>query len=625
MEDIIAQPNGVSETPFLLFKQGEHNAGTLVFPSGTRHVITIMNESPNPAQRFKDFVLGKNIYTPITDGSLEGKWIKLEKNFLSNTEKKLVEKALKTLTANNLLVVESECELLPEDVQALEETFQRGRISPLEKGKSFSFSNNKISIKRNSPEILHPQPSLTDFPSRSEDGTSFPENENFVFVDDSSSSGKATESLAEIQDDDSSQKISPEIEFSDKIPPNDARTLPTLPIFPQLVDRAMREGKASILISLRDQPFRLHLKKEGERCVQATMSEATILDQDLNALVSSKFFTNEEVNQLRDIFDKNIHILYRLASRQFRKKEAGAFYDNLYIQIHLKEDGSITVGFAKKLREGSIKSPQKMAQMGFVNKTYVEAPLKPALSKNFRMNSIMEAERQSLDMFQHPRLVMKRKDMEKDIPVLDVKNKTVSNQLLNGFKSPFYEQTEAVSLTTPPKTKQDILFRLRVARDAAEGLSFIHTKGYVHGDFKPKNIFLSKEDRGIVGDLSPVKEGERLRVFTKAFLDPQNVVEGLKAGQPFGSRTSDVWAFGVSLLEFVYGKDNNFFASDVFNYNGETSLKNIFNELALLFSKNPRYTDINNLLMEIFTVDRSSRPTMQQVLEKLDLIIQKRI
>ncbi|THH11312.1 hypothetical protein EW145_g736 [Phellinidium pouzarii] len=101
----------------------------------------------------------------------------------------------------------------------------------------------------------------------------------------------------------------------------------------------------------------------------------------------------------------------------------------------------------------------------------------------------------------------------------------------------------------------------------AEGINYLHSKGIVHSDIKPDNILISQSgdpllcDFGISNKLSPSQSfsigssttgGIRgtIRYMAKELLKP------VEKGQTENthSKESDIWAFGMSILELITRK-----------------------------------------------------------------------
>ena len=124
-----------------------------------------------------------------------------------------------------------------------------------------------------------------------------------------------------------------------------------------------------------------------------------------------------------------------------------------------------------------------------------------------------------------------------------------------------------------PRSWEEIV---RVFRGAAQGLAAAHARGLVHRDFKPANVFISKEDdQVLVGDFGlardayvPATEGGARSAATDpnasqhptqhptwtgtimgtpAYMSPEQ-----RWGRPLDGR-SDQYSFGISLHEALYG------------------------------------------------------------------------
>ena len=93
-------------------------------------------------------------------------------------------------------------------------------------------------------------------------------------------------------------------------------------------------------------------------------------------------------------------------------------------------------------------------------------------------------------------------------------------------------------------------------RDIIHGLEYIHNNKVIHRDIKPQNLLLSENgvaklsDFGVAQEFQGDDDSLQRTVGTPAFYSP----ELCSAGSVPRGRPSDVWALGVSLFCFVFGR-----------------------------------------------------------------------
>jgi len=95
-----------------------------------------------------------------------------------------------------------------------------------------------------------------------------------------------------------------------------------------------------------------------------------------------------------------------------------------------------------------------------------------------------------------------------------------------------------------------------IARQVAEALGALHDSGWMHGDVKPSNVFLSPEGHATLLDLGfarrtdrPEPAAQRVVAGTCNYIAP----EMLSRGHPVDGR-SDVYSLGVVLFEMLSGR-----------------------------------------------------------------------
>ncbi|MBM3191885.1 MAG: serine/threonine-protein kinase [Chlamydiae bacterium] len=113
-----------------------------------------------------------------------------------------------------------------------------------------------------------------------------------------------------------------------------------------------------------------------------------------------------------------------------------------------------------------------------------------------------------------------------------------------------------------PQTMQSSERLLNIIEQITEGLSYLHSQGYVHRDIKPGNIFIDQNDNILIGDLgltekaSVVAESPTAQclVGTLKYL-PLEALSGKISKETAKKR--DVWALGIMIWELL-AKDGLF-------------------------------------------------------------------
>lgn len=108
--------------------------------------------------------------------------------------------------------------------------------------------------------------------------------------------------------------------------------------------------------------------------------------------------------------------------------------------------------------------------------------------------------------------------------------------------------------TANPFTEEQACFYFR---DVVLGIEYLHYHKIIHRDIKPSNLLLGDDGHVKIADFGVSREFEGADALlsctagTPAFMAPETMTE---YEQTFSGKALDVWAMGVTLYCFVFGK-----------------------------------------------------------------------
>ncbi|XP_008172592.2 interferon-induced, double-stranded RNA-activated protein kinase isoform X2 [Chrysemys picta bellii] len=142
-------------------------------------------------------------------------------------------------------------------------------------------------------------------------------------------------------------------------------------------------------------------------------------------------------------------------------------------------------------------------------------------------------------------------------------------------------------------------------RQIVTGVEYIHSKGFIHRDLKPLNIFISSEDKIKIGDFGLVTSmTDDLRTTekgTKSYMSPE------QAGDKYGQEV-DIFALGLILFEILW-----IFSTGAEKINEWHKIRECV--LPEEFSKN--FPLEKHIIEQLLSKDVAKRPSASAVLELL--------
>jgi serine/threonine protein kinase len=167
-----------------------------------------------------------------------------------------------------------------------------------------------------------------------------------------------------------------------------------------------------------------------------------------------------------------------------------------------------------------------------VNRYVAVKTLKPSAARNMEAVQLFRQEGELLAQFHHPRLLEVYEEGEAEGVVFRAErlaeNGALQNHLGSGPQNPFYETSRLI-----------LLFQ-----EIVEGLEFIHSQGYIHGNLTPGNILLDAMMHPLLSDIGlPGRPG----MAGSPYLAPEQVQGGMV------DRRTDIYALGALLYTTLVG------------------------------------------------------------------------
>uniref|UniRef100_A0ABM5G9P4 Serine/threonine-protein kinase Kist isoform X3 n=1 Tax=Pogona vitticeps TaxID=103695 RepID=A0ABM5G9P4_9SAUR len=161
------------------------------------------------------------------------------------------------------------------------------------------------------------------------------------------------------------------------------------------------------------------------------------------------------------------------------------------------------------------------------------------------------------------------------------------------------------------------------ARDILEALAFLHHKGYVHADLKPRNILWSAEEEcfKLIDFGLSFKEGNQdvKYIQTDGYRAPEAELQNYLSKTGLQSETEctsavDLWSLGIVLLEMFSGVKLKYIVqSQEWRANNSAIIDHIFASKSVVNSAIPAY-HLRDLLKSMLHDDQEKRATAAKAL-----------
>ncbi|KAI5058630.1 hypothetical protein GOP47_0026800 [Adiantum capillus-veneris] len=164
---------------------------------------------------------------------------------------------------------------------------------------------------------------------------------------------------------------------------------------------------------------------------------------------------------------------------------------------------------------------------------------------------------------------------------------------------------------------------LKLAKDVARGMHFLHSRGIVHMDLKTANVFLDEEGNAVIGDLGVARlvneiDGGGLEIGTYRWMAPEvcsRAVSGVRGGSTsWFSYKTDVYSFGILMWELVTCK------MPYVDYNPVQAAVGVVMHGLRPSLPSSTFPPFRYLIQKCWDQNPSNRPHFSQILQMLEII-----
>ncbi|KAG2438161.1 hypothetical protein HXX76_005769 [Chlamydomonas incerta] len=157
------------------------------------------------------------------------------------------------------------------------------------------------------------------------------------------------------------------------------------------------------------------------------------------------------------------------------------------------------------------------------------------------------------DEYSNEIAVMKELDHPNVVKLYEVIHDPSNNKLLMTME---YVEGGCVLAGSSPTQKIPIpeATAVKYFRDVVKGLEYLHFNRIVHGDLKPDNLLMSSSGKVKISDFGSARFCEKSDMIFATAGTPTFMAPEMCQGKQFNGFPGDIWALGICLFMFVFGK-----------------------------------------------------------------------
>eukprot|EP01135_Chromosphaera_perkinsii_P004623 Nk52_evm16s292 gene=Nk52_evmTU16s292 len=204
--------------------------------------------------------------------------------------------------------------------------------------------------------------------------------------------------------------------------------------------------------------------------------------------------------------------------------------------------------------------------------------------------------------------ILKKLEHENIVNLIEVMDSATEDNLYLVLELMDGGTVQDIEAENCPPLSADLMYRY--FREMTLGVEYLHFQHIIHRDLKPDNLLLNKAGDLKIADfgVSHIFEGDddslQKTAGSPAFLAPEVLST---TGEEYSGKGVDIWAMGVTLYCFVYGKPP-FLTPNIIDLH-----EMILNDSVPFPEDTPIDGDLKNLLGRILEKDPKKRITMEEI------------